>query len=109
MAAQRRGNGQRIARIKEMEAALNSAQEAADQLSEAIQGQVDALDALQQLSAYYGSDEWYGDREADERGWLPEDLERGVLSEDAPYEALVSAREAALAAIEVAAATLRAL
>ena len=48
-------------------------------------------------------------RELDERGKLPADLERGVLGEDLPYEALVDAREAALAALEVATQMLRSL
>ena len=109
MASKRQADEARVARIREMEEALNVAQDAADQLSEAIAAQVDAIDALQKLSAYYGSQDWYADREADERGKLPDDTARGVLSEDGPYEALVSAREAALAALEVATATLRAL
>ena len=104
-----KGNQARIERIQAMEEALNVSREAADQLSEAIAAQVDALDSLRQLSAYYGSQEWYKDREADERGALPEGLARGVLGEDLPYEALMSARESAWAALEVATATLRAL
>jgi len=99
----------RIERIQAMEEALNVSRDAAEQLSEAVASQVDALDALRQLSMYYGSQDWYKDREADERGKLPEDLERGVLGEDLPYEVLVSAREAALAALEVATLVLRAL
>lgn len=92
-----------------MEEALDATTDATSQLSEAIAAQVDALDALRMLSSYYGSQEWFKDREADERGKLPADLKRGVLGEDLPYEALVDAREAALAALEVATAMLRAL
>lgn len=98
-----------IERIEAMEAALGKVTEATEQLSEAIATQVDALDALRELSSYYGSQEWYRDREADEKGKLPADLSRGVLGEDLPYEALVDAREAALAALELSAALLRAL
>ncbi len=101
--------GDRIERIKAMEEALDATTDATSQLSEAIAAQVDALDALRTLSSYYGSQEWFKDREADERGKLPADLKRGVLGEDLPYEALVDAREAALAALEVATAMLRAL
>ena len=98
-----------LERIKAMEAALDLSRDATDQLSEAIAAQVDALDRLRELSAYYGSQQWFQDCEADERGKLPEDLKRGVLSEDLAYEALVAARESALAALEVATAILRAL
>ena len=102
-------NARQVERIQAMEAAMNATQEAAGQLSEAIAVQVDALDGLQRLAAYYGSQAWYQDRELDERGKLPADLERGVLGEDLPYEALVDAREAALAALEVATQMLRSL
>lgn len=34
-------------------------------------------------SAYYGSNEWKQDFADDEAGLLPQDLKRGVLSEDA--------------------------
>lgn len=99
----------RIERIKHMERALNESRTATDQLSEAVAAVVDAMDALRDLSAYYGSQDWFADREADERGKLPAGLECGVLGEDLPYEALVDAREAALGAIEASTALLREL
>ncbi len=40
------------------------------------------------LTAYYSSGEWLEDYEADERGELPPDLKRGVLSQDGLYELL---------------------
>ena len=98
---------QRIERIQSMEEAYNLSREAVDQLVEAIAAQVDAIDAITALSGYYGSEQWYQDR--DERGALPDDLARGVLGEDLPYEVLMDAREAALGAIEVATQMLRAL
>ncbi len=100
---------ERIERIKAMEEALNASREAAEQLSEAVAAQAVSLDGLRELSGYYGSQLWFKDRDADERGKLPADLARGVLSEDEPYEVLVSAREAALGALEIATAMLRAL
>ena len=44
---------------------------------------------LRLLEAYYTSGEWREDYEADERGELPPDLKRGVLSQDALYDLLV--------------------
>ena len=41
-----------------------------------------------ELEAYYTSDEWKRDFEADEAGLLPKKLPRGVLSEDGLYELL---------------------
>ena len=46
------------------------------------------LDKLRLLDAYYTSGEWREDYEADERGELPPELKRGVLSQDALYDLL---------------------
>ena len=46
---------------------------------------------LRLLDAYYTSGEWREDYEADERGELPPDLKRGVLSQDALYDLLEGA------------------
>ena len=100
---------ERIERITAMETALNESRDAVDHLQEAVSELVDAMDALQSLSEYYGSQAWHQDRAADERGQLPADLARGVLSEDLVYDLLVDARETALGALEVATATLRSL
>ena len=43
---------------------------------------------LQLLNSYYTSGQWRDDYEADERGELPPDLKRGVLSQDALYDLL---------------------
>lgn len=50
---------------------------------------------LQDLIQYYESGQWFADYECDERGELPQDLKRGILSEDAIYNLLcdISARE----------------
>ena len=71
-------------RIKEMEAAM-------DRLSHAIQtGQIitpSLQNDYKNLSHYYET-QWLRDYEADERGELPSDLKRGILSEDALYDLL---------------------
>ena len=46
------------------------------------------LDKLRLLDAYYTSGKWREDYEADERGELPPELKRGVLSQDALYDLL---------------------
>jgi hypothetical protein len=48
---------------------------------------------LRLLDAYYTSGEWREDYEADERGELPPDLKRGVLSQDALYDLLGSVND----------------
>ena len=46
---------------------------------------------LRLLDAYYTSGEWQEDYEADERGDLPPEMKRGVLSQDALYDLLEGA------------------
>ena len=41
-----------------------------------------------ELVDYYESGQWLKDYEADERGELPRDLKRGVLSQDSLWELL---------------------
>ena len=41
-----------------------------------------------ELTAYYVSGQWLKDYEADERGELPRNLKRGVLSQDGLWELL---------------------
>ena len=47
-----------------------------------------AKDHILQLKKYYESGEWLKDYELDEKGLLPKDLKRGVLSQDAVYDLL---------------------
>ena len=66
-----------IERITHMEALYDRARET---------GQIP-----QALLDYYESGQWLKDYEADERGNLPRDLKRGVLSQDGLWELLESA------------------
>ncbi len=50
-------------------------------------------EALDKLSSYYSSPEWKQDFADDEAGLLPEDLKRGVLSEDGIYNLLDKGKE----------------
>ena len=43
---------------------------------------------LSALTVYYESDEWLADFQLDELGLLPNDLKRGILSEDGFYNFL---------------------
>ena len=79
-------------RIRHMEACLDTAEQAVNSLSEALDRYLEAQDALRQLDAYYGSEEWRQDLADDEAGCLPNNLKRGVLSEDAAWNVLTEAR-----------------
>ena len=64
-----------------------------DEVQNAFAEGVDIEDALLQekieiLIQYYESEQWKNDYSADERGELPADLKRGVLSEDGVYNLL---------------------
>ena len=78
----------RIARVREMESRLDRSEAAIRALDEALTGYENILDEYRTLEDYYGSFEWRDDFDADEQGLLPEDLKRGVLSEDAVYDLL---------------------
>ena len=80
-----------IERIKWMEQRFNNA------LAAIKDGTTDSLKAIKEdiaeLSKYYGSVLWKQDFAADEAGKLPQDLKRGVLSEDGIWNLLSDYRE----------------
>ena len=83
-----------IKRIREMEAKLDEAQEAVDRFQAALEDFVSVQELIAELDEYYASD-WMKDFQADEAGKLPEDLKRGVLSEDALFDLFTENRMAA--------------
>ena len=82
-----------IERIKLMEQHLDHASQAVMQLSAALDDFAAAQEAISELSAYYGSKDWKQDFADDEQGLLPNDLKRGVLSEDAIWNLLSDCNE----------------
>ena len=79
---------EQIERIAYMEQILDEATEAASSLSEALEKYGAVQDKLQELIAYYSSEQWRQDFDDDSTGKIPQDLKRGVLSEDAVYNLL---------------------
>ena len=79
--------GQQI-RIQEMEHRLDEALEAVHQLDKALSHYEAIQDHFAILATYLNSDEWRQDLADDERGFLPPDLRRGVLSEDGIWNLL---------------------
>lgn len=86
---------EQIQRIVQMENYLNEAQEVVSACAEVleqlepIRKQYEAcLPKIAELSKYYGSAEWFADKEDSDNGKLPENLRCGVLSEDAVYNLL---------------------
>ena len=71
-----------------MEQYLDRASQAVMRLSAALDDYAEAQEALSELEAYYSSDKWKQDFADDEAGRLPQDLRRGVLSEDGIWNLL---------------------
>ena len=84
---------EQIARIEHMERQLEVAERAVKRLNEALEEYEAAQEALQELEAYYGSEEWKQDFADDDAGLLPKELKRGVLSEDTIWNLLEEWRE----------------
>ncbi len=97
---------ERVERISEMEERLDRCVEATARLSAACKQWREALEDSRILEEYYQGDDWMGDYEADERGELPNDLLRGVLSEDALYDYISDRQELAKELLRTALAAL---
>lgn len=82
-----------VMRIREMESILDTATEKIDALEEAIVDFEDYQSEIERLEAYYTGDAWKTDFTLDEEGKLPDDLKRGVLSEDGIYDLLERNKE----------------
>ena len=96
-----------IERIRQMEKMLDQAAAAASQLEAALDQYEQAQEAVRQLSAYYGSEDWKKDYAGDGAGLLPSDLERGVLSEDAAWNVLADCRQLNIRMLEMVAKILQ--
>lgn len=79
--------------LNKMEAILQQATQTLNTLEASIFDLQHMQDDIQKLSDYYGSKQWRKDFEADEQGLFPEDLKRGVLSEDGIYDLLERNKE----------------
>ena len=74
------------ARIRHMEAVFDLLQNVLAQNPFAIRQDAHLQEQLGILAQYYEGGLWLRDYELDELGLLPEDLKRGVLSQDALYD-----------------------
>ncbi len=79
---------EQLERIAEMEERLNRAAAALKDLDAALGLLAGLREDAAALAEYYEGPLWRADFEADERGLLPPELRRGVLSEDAVYDFL---------------------
>ena len=79
---------ERIKRIEDMEERMDRTWKAVRELQTAIEQFNGVREDVDALSDYYENGCWRQDYEADEAGALPENLKRGVLSQDALYDLL---------------------
>ena len=96
-----------IGRITYYEGLLDRVSAANAGLERALAEYRDAQAAARELDTYYGGEEWKQDFADDEAGMLPRTLKRGVLSEDAAYDALCANRALLTQMLETVAQALR--
>lgn len=78
-----------IARVRKREEDFNMVREVMDNLESAVCHFEAVQPRIKRLCKYMAEGQFLKDFEADERGELPKDMPRGVLSEDALDELLV--------------------
>lgn len=77
-----------IDRVRRMEACFDAVSAAAKAAPLSVKESAVLQEKLQELARYQASGQWLADYECDERGELPADLKRGVLSQDGLYDLL---------------------
>lgn len=85
---------ERLIRVREMEERYDELAGALARLEEAVAALQATEPGLEALRAYMDSGQWREDFEADERGEIPEEVKRGVLSEDGLFDLLQEADRA---------------
>ncbi len=82
----------RIQRVKKMTQLYRQSRQATDGLLEALEQYRAAEEGYQQLAEYYFGPQWLADVDADRAGLLPQELNRGILTEDTLWD-LVTDRQ----------------
>lgn len=82
-----------IKRIKRFEETFDLITGRVDALDKALQDYKNIKPRIKELTEYYEGGLWRADFEDDEKGRLPKDLKRGVLSEDGVYDLLDNIKE----------------
>lgn len=77
-----------LLRIRRMESVFDALLRALSTAPSSLRTDPDLVSMLEELTAYYDSPLWLADYGADEKGLLPPDLKRGVLSQDGVYNLL---------------------
>ena len=81
-----------ITRVKLMEQYMDEVSEVLKNCPESLKENKEIRLKITELENYQKSGQWLLDYECDERGELPADLKRGILSEDMLYNLLCDVR-----------------
>ena len=92
-----------IERINEMESILDECVEAVEELQASLEYVERLQEKMEKLFEYYGSKEWYEDREAYDAVDAEDqaDIKAGVLSEDSVYDLITDVRDESFHMIEL--------
>ena len=85
--------GKDFKHISEMEKMFDKVLQTQSAFEKAIEEYRDLQPVVRKLEAYYSSKQWKDDYAMDERGEIPTDVKRGVLSEDGIYNMLERNKE----------------
>ena len=86
-----------LERISGMESRLDETTNRTAELQKQLEAVRKMKENTKSLFQYYGSGDWYDDRERP----LPEGFKAGVLSEDSVYDAMTGLRNAAFGMLEL--------
>ena len=75
-------------RVSKMESMFDDVSRVMFDLDGSLEEYARIRDKIDELNTYLESGQWQKDFEADEKGLIPKDMKRGVLSEDGLYDLL---------------------
>lgn len=87
--------------LEKYENILNSQNEILENLNKALDDLENKFGEFNELVDYYYSEQWSNDLEDDEQGLIPENINRGVLSEDGIYDMMTEQYSTCVRMIEI--------
>lgn len=91
-----------VERVKSMQAELIQADQHVKQFEEALREFKSGQVIIRKVADYYGSNDWYADREAHEGKKIEVDYNTSILGEDEPYDLLITNQQLAIQMLEIA-------
>lgn len=82
-----------VERVRQMEQYMDEVSKALQNAPDKLKNSAELCKKVAALTNYLDGGQWLADYEADERGELPKDLKRGVLSQDGLYNLICEVEE----------------